>query len=59
MEKLNYKGYTVTIANGSHCGIVYKNGEMVNCIAGDIIVVDGEKFNNCWDKCQKWIDEQK
>ena len=47
-----YKGYEIHQSEGSHCAIIYKDGELIKCIAGDIFA-DGS--NNAIEKAKKYI----
>jgi hypothetical protein len=53
----NYKGFVIEkrIDVKSHTCIVYKDGDMVKCIVGNIFA-DGSE--NSIEKAKSWIDKQ-
>lgn len=50
-----YKGYEIHAKVGSHSAIIYKDGEFIKAIAGDI-APDGS--TNVIEKSKKWIDNK-
>ncbi len=50
-----YRGFEIRQADRSHCALIYRAGELVKCIAGDVLK-DGS--NNAFDKAKKYIDEK-
>lgn len=54
IEQIVYKGYTIELANSSHCALIYRNGNLVKCIAGDILK-DGSnnRLAKAMDYCYK------
>jgi hypothetical protein len=56
-ETLEYKGYTLSLSfNHSHTCLIYRNGGLVKCIAGNILP-DGS--NNRVEKAKQYIDSIK
>ena len=57
-SKENYKGFVIEkrIDVKTHCCIIFKDGDMITCVAGDIFA-DGSE--NSIEKAKQWIDKQK
>lgn len=52
----NYRGYTIEKRTDvkTHCCIIYKDGELIKGIAGDIF---GDGSENSISKAKLWIDK--
>jgi hypothetical protein len=51
----NYKGYSIQQRSDikSHTAIIYRNGDIVKCISGDI---NSDGSNNAISKAMQYID---
>lgn len=53
MENIIYKGFTIETQIGNHCSLIYKNGNLFKCIAGNI---KADYSNDCIEKSMNFID---
>jgi archaellum component FlaG (FlaF/FlaG flagellin family) len=54
MQTVNFKGYTIQVKNGSHCAMIYKNKQLIKCIAGNIL---SDNKHNAIDKAKNFINQ--
>ena len=48
-----YRGFEIHQADRSHCALIYRDGNLIKCIAGDILA-DGR--NNAFGKAKFFIE---
>ena len=54
MKSIIYKDYQIQLKEASHCALIYKNGELVKCIAGNIF---NDGTNDRISKAKLFIDK--